>query len=203
MREHVTLLRPDVPGPEARWISSALPPDLLGQSAERLRVLALLYAFAFFLAGALPMLLVPADRALLLGSFIQWGPMAIPIAIALLVAAPTANIFLCRYGEEYDFVKVLDFGIVKAASDTVDAGPAQTRENAVHGTPAFIAPEQAMGTLLDGRSDIYATVRGLLAPDGAIRLYRRHPDGTRPPARPDAAFPSLVPDRPADTRGAR
>ena len=25
-----------------------------------------------------------------------------------------ANIFLCRYGEDYDFVKVLDFGIVKA-----------------------------------------------------------------------------------------
>jgi eukaryotic-like serine/threonine-protein kinase len=68
-----------------------------------------------------------------------------------------ANIFLCRYGEEYDFVKVLDFGIVKAATDAVDMGPAQTRENAVHGTPAFIAPEQAMGTDLDGRADIYAT----------------------------------------------
>jgi len=27
-----------------------------------------------------------------------------------------ANIFLCRYGEEYDFVKVLDFGIVKATA---------------------------------------------------------------------------------------
>jgi hypothetical protein len=28
-----------------------------------------------------------------------------------------ANIFLCRYGEDYDFVKVLDFGIVKAPED--------------------------------------------------------------------------------------
>ena len=68
-----------------------------------------------------------------------------------------ANIFLCRYGEEYDFVKVLDFGIVKGSHEPADAGPAPTRENVVHGTPAFIAPEQAMGTELDGRADIYAT----------------------------------------------
>jgi serine/threonine protein kinase len=69
-----------------------------------------------------------------------------------------ANIFLCRYGEEYDFVKVLDFGIVKASDETADAEPALTRENAVHGTPAFIAPEQALGgSRLDGRADIYAT----------------------------------------------
>jgi len=68
-----------------------------------------------------------------------------------------ANIFLCRYGEEYDFVKVLDFGIVKSAREAADAGPAQTQENAVHGTPAFIAPEQALGDPVDGRADIYAT----------------------------------------------
>jgi plasmid stabilization system protein ParE len=68
-----------------------------------------------------------------------------------------ANIFLCRYGEEYDFVKVLDFGIVRAARDPADPSPVQTRENAVRGTPAFIAPEQAMGTEVDGRADIYAT----------------------------------------------
>ena len=52
--------------------------------------------------------------------------------------------FLCRYGEEYDFVKVLDFGIVGRARDPRTHGPAHTSENAVHGTPAFIAPEQAM-----------------------------------------------------------
>jgi serine/threonine-protein kinase len=69
-----------------------------------------------------------------------------------------ANIFVCRYGEDCDFVKVLDFGIAK--SPNVDAGtaPAQTQESVIHGTPAFIAPEQAMGrTDLDGRVDIYGT----------------------------------------------
>ena len=69
-----------------------------------------------------------------------------------------ANIFLCRYGEDYDFVKVLDFGIVKAAEDSSETGVALTLENVVHGTPAFIAPEQALGgSALDGRADIYAT----------------------------------------------
>lgn len=67
-----------------------------------------------------------------------------------------ANIFLCRYGEEYDFVKVLDFGIVGAVRDRADASPVRTREDAVLGTPAFMAPEQAMGTDWDGRADIYA-----------------------------------------------
>jgi serine/threonine-protein kinase len=59
---------------------------------------------------------------------------------------------------DYDFVKVLDFGIVKAAEDSVETGAALTLENVVHGTPAFIAPEQALGgSALDGRADIYAT----------------------------------------------
>jgi serine/threonine-protein kinase len=68
-----------------------------------------------------------------------------------------ANIFLCRYGEEYDFVKVLDFGIVGAVRDTPGGNLMHTRGETVRGTPAFIAPEQAMGAELDGRADIYAT----------------------------------------------
>ena len=68
-----------------------------------------------------------------------------------------ANIFLCRYGEEYDFVKVLDFGIVGAVRDTPGGNLMHTRGDTVRGTPAFMAPEQALGTDLDGRADIYAT----------------------------------------------
>jgi hypothetical protein len=68
-----------------------------------------------------------------------------------------ANIFVCRYGEEYDFVKVLDFGVVAAGPDPAKGSPVLTREDAVIGTPAFIAPEQAMGGDVDGRADIYST----------------------------------------------
>jgi len=68
-----------------------------------------------------------------------------------------ANIFLCRYGEEYDFVKVLDFGIAKAVHEPNSQEPpitALTVQHVVQGTPAFIAPEQAMGAEdIDSRAD--------------------------------------------------
>jgi serine/threonine-protein kinase len=72
-----------------------------------------------------------------------------------------ANVFLCRYGEDYDFVKVLDFGIVKAthgpgAAEEAPTFTALTAEHAVHGTPGFIAPEQVLGGRpVDHRADIY------------------------------------------------
>jgi hypothetical protein len=68
-----------------------------------------------------------------------------------------ANVFLCRYGQDLDFVKVLDFGLVKAVDRGGEAGTGLTAENMVQGTPAFIAPEQALGDPVDGRADIYAT----------------------------------------------
>src|SRR4051812_40572535 len=87
MREQVTLVRPGARDPAARGISSGFPADLLGQSAGRLRVLALLYAFIFFMAGIFPALLFPGDRAKFLGSVLQWAPGVIGIVVALLVAA--------------------------------------------------------------------------------------------------------------------
>src|SRR2546430_12418613 len=71
MNEHVTLLHPDARDPTARGVSSGFPVDLLSQSAGRLRVLALLYAFVFFMAGIVPALLLPGERARFLGSFLR------------------------------------------------------------------------------------------------------------------------------------
>jgi serine/threonine-protein kinase len=91
MHEHVTLLHPGEQDSAARGMSSGLPVDLLGQSADRLRILALLYAFVFFMAGVFPALLFPSDRARFLGSFVQWGPSVIGIVVGLLVAAVIRN----------------------------------------------------------------------------------------------------------------
>jgi hypothetical protein len=69
-----------------------------------------------------------------------------------------ANVFLCRYGEDVDFVKVLDFGLVKTFGASVDTESALTQDHVVAGTPAFMAPEQALGApTVDGRADLYAT----------------------------------------------
>ena len=70
-----------------RHSSIGLPTDVVSQSAARLRVLALLYAFVFVLAGYAPALLLPGEPARLLSSFLLWGPGVIAIAVALAVAA--------------------------------------------------------------------------------------------------------------------
>jgi len=95
-----------------------------------------------------------------------------------------ANIFLCRYGEDHDFVKVLDFGIAKAVQDApADAPTAITMGNIIQGTPAFIAPEQAMGMEVDSRADIYSagcvaywllTGELVFTGDTAMRLLLAH-----------------------------
>jgi eukaryotic-like serine/threonine-protein kinase len=67
-----------------------------------------------------------------------------------------SNIYVCRYGREYDWVKVLDFGLVKQVGGNRDADPQLTMEAAVGGTPAYMAPEQVLGERnIDRRADIY------------------------------------------------
>jgi eukaryotic-like serine/threonine-protein kinase len=67
-----------------------------------------------------------------------------------------ANILVCRYGGEYDFIKVLDFGIVKVRN-AASPEAVVTQENVLRGTPAFIAPEQVLSSdEIDGRADIYS-----------------------------------------------
>ena len=61
------------------------------------------------------------------------------------------NFFLCRLGVEPDFVKLLDFGLVKRL-DSVH----MTIDGHTTGTPAFLPPELALGEdEIDGRADIY------------------------------------------------
>ena len=52
-----------------------------------------------------------------------------------------------------DVAKLLDFGLVQTATETDDK---ITQPGAVMGTPAYLAPEQAAGEAIDGRTDIYA-----------------------------------------------
>lgn len=68
-----------------------------------------------------------------------------------------ANIHLGRVGRKHDFVKVLDFGLVKPASDMGTEDSLATIPGQVAmGTPAYMSPEMALGEPVDGRSDIYA-----------------------------------------------
>jgi len=65
-----------------------------------------------------------------------------------------ANVIICERGGIADFVKVLDFGIVKSVDDEVETGV--TRTGAFAGTPDYASPEQIRGKVVDGRSDIYS-----------------------------------------------
>ena len=66
------------------------------------------------------------------------------------------NIFLERTSVQADIVKVLDFGVAKLIDGEDDSNAKLTRQGFVVGTLAYMAPEQATGEGVDGRSDLYA-----------------------------------------------
>ena len=66
-----------------------------------------------------------------------------------------ANVYSCRMGGEHDFVKVLDFGLVKQqqAQETTQL----TVDGLTTGTPAYMPPELAMQADMVGpATDVYA-----------------------------------------------
>jgi serine/threonine-protein kinase len=67
-----------------------------------------------------------------------------------------ANVYVCRMGLEFDFVKVLDFGLVKYEAGG-PAAPTLTGQPIAMGTPAYMAPEVILGGgQVDRRVDVYA-----------------------------------------------
>jgi len=68
-----------------------------------------------------------------------------------------ANLYACRYGRDVDFIKVLDFGLVKHGGAPEPGADKLTAEHVAGGTPAFMSPEQAVADeTVDGRSDLYS-----------------------------------------------
>ena len=68
------------------------------------------------------------------------------------------NVMLVRKEDDADFVKVLDFGVARIEPQAERGGSDQplTRLGTVVGTPAYMAPEQALGEKVTPRSDLYA-----------------------------------------------
>jgi eukaryotic-like serine/threonine-protein kinase len=72
------------------------------------------------------------------------------------------NVMLVEMAGDPDFVKVLDFGIAKVpileTSERGSLRPGQiiTKVGTIFGTPEYMAPEQALGEVADGRADQYS-----------------------------------------------
>jgi eukaryotic-like serine/threonine-protein kinase len=105
------------------------------------------------------------------------------------------NVMLTRTGE----VKVMDFGIARAASD---ASSAMTQTAAVIGTAAYLSPEQARGEHVDARSDLYSTgcllyelVTGAppFTGDSPVAVAYQHVrEDPQPPSAYDVTLPASV-----------
>jgi len=112
-----------------------------------------------------------------------------------------SNLFASRVGLTVDFVKVLDFGLVKREAAPAGGDAMLTAPNVVTGTPAFMAPEVALGDVeVDHRVDVYAlgcvlywllTGRWVFEASSPVRLMHLHIQ--EPPAPPSRRTELPVP----------
>jgi tRNA A-37 threonylcarbamoyl transferase component Bud32 len=117
-----------------------------------------------------------------------------------------ANLFACKLGLQHDFLKVLDFGLVKPAAGSGLLETQLTVGAAAMGSPAFMPPEIAEGRgTVDARSDVYSlgcvaywllTGKLLFEADTAMRMLMDHVGKTpEPPSkRAGAALPAALDD---------
>jgi serine/threonine-protein kinase len=94
-----------------------------------------------------------------------------------------ANIHVGRLGLTHDFVKVLDFGLVKSVAGPAGEDTLGTAVGLTPGTPAYMAPEMALGDEVDGRADLYAlgcvayfllTGQVVFEGDNALQMVAKH-----------------------------
>lgn len=94
-----------------------------------------------------------------------------------------ANIHVGRRGLQHDFVKVLDFGLVKSVTGDPADQSLETAAGLMPGTPSFMAPEMALGEPYDGRADLYAlgcvgyfllTGHPVFQADSPLQVIARH-----------------------------
>jgi eukaryotic-like serine/threonine-protein kinase len=111
-----------------------------------------------------------------------------------------ANIHVGRLGLRHDFVKVLDFGLVKSVTKKEHSVTLETAVGMTPGTPAYMAPELARGDDYDARADIYALgcvayfiVTGQLVFQSANALDMMMKHQMELPVRPSKRAPLLVP----------
>jgi serine/threonine-protein kinase len=116
------------------------------------------------------------------------------------------NIFLCRMGLEFDFVKVLDFGLVKTGRQETATDVTQTPitgQEQLIGTPAYMSPEMILGgPVIDRRADVYGIgcvafylLTGTPVFDGnkmQVLLDHMHTEPPLPSTRLGAALPAAV-----------
>ncbi len=62
-----------------------------------------------------------------------------------------ANLFVTKVADDYDFIKVLDFGLAR-----LTVGHGHTTVDSIRGTPAFMPPEVVRGEPAGPESDVYA-----------------------------------------------
>jgi serine/threonine-protein kinase len=103
-----------------------------------------------------------------------------------------ANIHLGRLGLEYDFAKVLDFGLVKTVVGGTSEHSLATAAGLTPGTPAYMAPEMGDERKMDGRADLYSLgcvayylLTGGLVFEAAtvLQMYAKHlQDAPAPPS---------------------